>query len=137
MNKAIKITIANSAAIEAALHAVNGRATAHAYTAANEVVNASERGEMELEKLGLPKASRSGAFVKSCSGSRVANAYRGIRLGTVLTLERRSSAWYLVGVSQVTLKQEGGRDKLLVSQEQKDQLLARLADSLTVYKPAT
>ena len=61
MLKAIKITADNKTTIESALHDVNGRATAHAYTEFDELAYMVKAAEKKLEGLGIPKNMRKGA----------------------------------------------------------------------------
>lgn len=101
--KAIKITVENSAAIEAALAAVNGKATRHTYTTAGAILALADMGEIKLEKLGLPKAERAGARHISQSGSILPAAYQNVAITTRVVIERRSGAWWLVNVQKDAL----------------------------------
>jgi hypothetical protein len=99
--KPIKIT--DTAAITAALLAVNGKATAHTYTHAHQVAKIAEEAEAELEALSIPKKHRAGARYTAQSGSRLANAYKHVALTTCVTLTRNSTSWTVASVSQITL----------------------------------
>ena len=97
--KAIKITVENTAAIEAALKAVNGRAEAHTYTSAYSIIAMADRFGASLDKLGLPKGMRAGARYISQSGSVLPAAYKNTAITTRVMIERRSNAFWLVAVN--------------------------------------
>ena len=99
--KPIKIT--DTAAIDAALAEVNGKATAHTYTHAHQVAAIAEEAEAELEALSIPKKDRAGARYTAQSGSRLANAYKHGAITTGVTLTRNSTGWRVEKISQVTL----------------------------------
>lgn len=133
--KAIKITIAGGAAIEAALHDVNGRSTSHAYTKYDEIAAIATEAEKTLGEL-LYKKDYAGAVWRETSGSAVPNSYRGIRNGTAVTLERRSSDWYLVNVQQVPLfNHGGGRGRLTLTAAQDAAAIAKLKARYSVEQP--
>lgn len=94
-----KINDKNSAAIEAALTKANGKAFAHTFVNAEEIIQASMQAEAQLEKLALAKGSRSGATATANSGGSVANAYKYTRITTTAQMVRGSSAWFLTEVS--------------------------------------
>lgn len=124
MQKAIKITESNAAAIEAALKEVNGKAYSHTYNTATEIFALAQSSEKSLEKMGIAKARRSGAIVWSVSGEAVANSYKGTRLGTQIRLERRSSDWYLMEVTTARLWKEGGFTDLVLTKAQDEEAVA-------------
>jgi hypothetical protein len=102
MNKPIKICAENEAAIEAALRAVNGRASTHAWTLLSEIERVANRAERELEGLGIPKAERAGAVYSAESGGQLAKAYKYKATGTWIELTRRGAGWYLTDASGTT-----------------------------------
>lgn len=106
--KPLKIIEKNAAAIEAALLAVNGRAHDHAYTTFAEVAACAAAVELRLGILDLPVAMRAGARFTETSGASVPNAYKYPRTATSIRCERRTSGWYLVSASSVTIYQRGG-----------------------------
>ncbi len=132
----IKITEENSAAIEAALKAVNGRACQHAYTAYLDLEVMAEAAEKRLEKMGLPKSRRSGAAWSETSGAAVSNSYakKGFsRPATSVRLERRSSAWYLVSAIATTIGQQGGgAGRLILTKAQDEEVVRNLRESYSV-----
>ena len=133
MKLKIKVTEANRAKIEAALHEVNGKATRHAFTDFSEVEDVADFAELKLAELKLPKNLRAGAIWSETSGSPVANAYKGNRLGTKITLERISTGWALVSIKQATLHKEGGGvGHLALTRHQYDEAAKRVMAGVTV-----
>ena len=92
----IKIDSKNTAALEAALKNTNGKATAHTFGYASDLIYSSLQAEAQLDKLALKKGSRSGAIATANSGKSVANAYKYSRITSTATLVRGSSAWFLI-----------------------------------------
>lgn len=130
--KAIKVTAANAAAIETALATVNGKATAHAYTTAQEIIDLAERAESQLEGLGIIKSARSGAVLISGSGSAVPNSYKYSRTGTRIELQRKSSDWYLIGATQLTIFKSGGKTNLILTKAQDELAIAALRKQYSI-----
>jgi hypothetical protein len=131
--KAVAIRDENAIAIEAALHAVNGRARDHAYTSPGELSNVARTAEKQLEELRLPLKERIGARYLSISGAPVPNAYKGTRVGTALTLVRRASGWFLENVQRAVLYNSGGgRNRLTVTSAQDQGAVRRLRARYTV-----
>lgn len=95
----MKINIADTDAVRAALAAVNGRATAHAYTLPSQIAAVVDYAEGTLARLAVPKAARKGARYMSQSSGNLPNAYKYAARGTVVTLARGASAWFLVDVA--------------------------------------
>lgn len=132
----IKINEANKVAIEAALHAVNGKSRTHTYTELTEIVRLAERAEDALAKVGLPLKLRTGAAWTETSGDEVANAYKNNRAGTAVRLERRSTGWVLASAAKVTLyKEGGGMGRLSLTQTQADEATRRFRWQFSVIKP--
>jgi hypothetical protein len=120
MIKAIKITAENAGAIEAALANVNGRASAHTFTAFDQIEALALRGEEKLEELGIPKSARNGAIYDASSGGSVAKRYKSARLITLVQLQRKTAGWYLVAVGVATVWPSGytGKTGLTLTAEQ-------------------
>jgi hypothetical protein len=118
--KAVKITDKNADAIVAALAAVNGKATAHAWTYFGEIDYLARVAEKQLlDLIGSQKAAVGAAF-RATSGSKVANAYKYTRSGTAVTLERRSTGWFLVHAAEETLYPNTGGDRRLILTQAQD-----------------
>lgn len=124
--KAIKINEENKMKIENALKAVNGRSEAHAYTQASEIEAIAERAENELTCL-VYKKDAAGAEYVSISGDAVSASYRGMRNGTKIVIQRRSTGWYLIDAEAVLLyAQGGGKNRLYLTERQNDAAIAYL-----------
>ena len=95
----IKINDKNTAALEAALKNANGRATAHTFKFASDLIECARKAEAQLQSLGLAKGSRSGAIASANSGGRIANAYKYSRITSTVQMVRGSSAWFLIALS--------------------------------------
>jgi hypothetical protein len=96
--KPIKITTESHDAIEAALHAVNGRAVTHTFRFPSQILDLAEAAERGLINLGIPKVERAGARFVARSGEKLPSAYKYVAIGTHVTLLRRSGGWYLIHV---------------------------------------
>lgn len=116
--KPIKIDPANAEKIEATLKAVNGKAHEHAFTTFRAIDNLAEDAESALFRVLGAKKHFPGATYNAESGDSVATAYKYTRLGTVVVLERRSSAWYLTHVAQEKIWSSGGDRTLYLTPEQ-------------------
>ena len=95
----MKINLADTDAVRAALAAVNGRAERHAYTLPSEIAAVADDAERQLARLDVPKAARKGARYVSQSSGNLPNAYKYKAIGTVVTLARGASGWFLVDVA--------------------------------------
>lgn len=115
----IKISVQNAAAIEAALAGVNGRAAAHTFVAAEQVIRCAERAEAMLAALGLPAGARSGATSASVSGDALSRAYKYTRTITSITLTRGGTAWFLTdAAATVTWSREGSTTDVCLTESQ-------------------
>lgn len=94
----IKINDKNLALIQIALDKNNGKAVAHTFTHAGEIIRRASLAEAKLENLRLKKGSRSGAIATASSGGLVANAYKYTRITSTATMVRGSSAWFLTSL---------------------------------------
>ena len=95
----MKINIADTEAVRAALAAVNGRAERHAYTLPTEILAVAYDAERALERLDVPKAARKGARYVSQSSGNLPNAYKYKAIGTTVTLVRGAAGWFLADVA--------------------------------------
>ena len=136
--KPIKIAAQNSQQIVECLKSVNGRAHDHAYTDSSEIEYLADKAEAELERLGLPKTFRAGAIYRETSGNRVSNSYARkcfFRAATSVTLERRSTGWFLANVQRVDVGQQGcGEGRLSLTTAQSAEALVRFIRQYDVIK---
>ena len=134
--KAIKVIPANAAAIESALHAVNGHAREWTFTTYAEIEAMANVEERRLECRWIPKSARAGARLFARSGQTVANAYKSTRIATLVTLERRSSGWYLTRVAKTMIfPNQGGRRDVWLTPAQDAIAVAGLRREYSVLKP--
>lgn len=123
MNMNMKICIENKEKIEAALLAVNGRASVHCYTSYSDVEALIVPFVTRLERLGLTsKKLRVGAELLSVSGGSVAKSYnRGFSQAinaTSLRVRVCSSGFYLMSVTRECICPKGGDDQIILNKEQ-------------------
>jgi hypothetical protein len=123
--KAIKITAKNLLVIQAALVKVNGKACAHTFSA-GEIIDVAEHAEFELLNLMGNKKDAVGATVFARSGNKLPNAYKYSRQVNKITIERRSSGWWLVYVGcYETWDKSGSRSSLTLTAAQDAKAVAR------------
>lgn len=104
-----------------ALEAVNGKATAHTYTTAEEIRLVAKMAESQLEASGVPLADRSGCEIIATSGDAVANRYRHKRNATRVTLKRGSGAWYITEIVGVDIYPAGpGKPQIRLSDKARE-----------------
>jgi len=120
----IKIDEKNADKIEKALKSVNGRASEHAYTSSHDIISIAVQAERKVLSL-LPKKSASGACYSATSGQAVAKAYKWRRNGTKIVLCRGSKDWFLVDIWSVTLFEDGGSERLLLTDKQSAEAIER------------
>jgi hypothetical protein len=104
MKKAILLSKENYESISTELDAVMGRATTHAYTAA-DLLSFADQSEKRLERLGLTKKERLGVIVVYRSGTPTSNAYkRSARscLCTSVSIVRRTTGWFVTDIGKVS-----------------------------------
>jgi len=131
--KPIKITAANAFAINAALKEVNGRATQHTFSEAWEIDRLIAIADAELARINLPKVMHTGAKFVAISGEKVSNAYAKksrTRAATSVTLERHSTGWFLVDAKATEIWQQGGMHRLVLTEAQRDEAIARFRSTL-------
>ena len=137
MSKSIKVSKENAAAIEAVLHAANGKSYSHAYTSFAEIVGVANFAEQELTKLLGGKTNWTGATVHDRSGGELPNSYKYSRQCTAIKLERKSTGWFLSSASSVLAYKEAGKTSLVLTQKQDELAIAKLRKAYTVAKTAT
>lgn len=106
--KPLKIITQNKIALETALEAVNGKATAHTFTQASELQAAAYAAEISLAQLKLPLSARKGASVLITSGHKLPNAYKYKVKVTQAKLVRTATGWTLTELSSVEVWNGGG-----------------------------
>jgi hypothetical protein len=118
--KALKIELSNATAIEAELRLVNVRATAHSYTTFGEIKAIADRVESIVYEL-IGSKEIVGAVVTSKS----APSYKCKGVSTVVTLENRSTGWFLTAI-RIDAGADGGKEYLTLTAEQDALALERL-----------
>ena len=136
MNMKIKITESNESKIVEALKAVNGNATEHTYTTLGAIKGVMWRAERELESLGLLKKLWTGAKYVSDSGEAMPNAYKYSRKATQVTIQRFASGWFLTAVTDATIWNQKGKERLSLTETQDAEIVRRVRLRYTVAKPA-
>jgi len=137
--KPIKITRQNATAIEAALRAVNGMATAYTFSTYFEIEATAAEAERRLSELGIAKSRHVGSMFACTSGSAVPGAYAkkgALRVVTRIAIERRPAGWYLTKISRAEVFQLGRmRWPLYVTAAQRDEAWANVAAKFVVLQP--
>jgi hypothetical protein len=132
--KQIKISEANRDAIETALKAVNGKATAHTFVLFHEIESLAKAAEKETLRL-LAKGEAPGAIFTAVSGEETARSYSYARTATYVELLRRSAGWYLSAVAGCGVYCAGGCSNLVLTAAQDAQAVARFRKRYTVARP--
>ena len=125
--KQIKITRDNTDKLEQVLNNKQGRARVRRVEV-TDVLEAAERAEQVLIRLGLPVKMRPGAsLLLNLHAQNFARAYNGVPMTTYIHLTRRAAGWYLDGVS----RRECGnrRESWSLSAEQRDKITERFFDN--------
>ena len=136
--KPIRITESNAPAVEAALEAVNGRASTHAFTAYSEIAPLAVAAENAVLTLLDSQRHAVGARYVATSGAPVANRYDFKRRGTIATLERRATGWFLIAAEACDLyTTSGGRRRLLLTPAQDGRAGEVLRRRYSVIRPET
>ena len=130
--KAIKINAENFSAIKASLVAANGKACTHTFTTDEIIIIACAAEDEVIGLLGNKKDSI-GATVFARSGDKLPNAYKYGRQVNQITIERRSSGWWLVYIGCMgTLDKSAGKTRLTLTPEQDAKAVARFKKSYEV-----
>jgi len=131
----IKINESNIAAIQAAIEKANGKATAHTFTRASEIIDCAAAAEAQITALGIPKNERAGATARASSGSRLPNAYKYPRITTRITITRGASAWFLTELTTAdTWDKSAGGTYVTVTAAQDAIAIAKFRASYSVAK---
>lgn len=121
----MRININNTAKIDAALEAVNGRATSHTVTSASDVRRIAASAESRLAP--IAKARRRGASVAyRPSGPGKAYARKGHHVITTrITLERGASGWFLTGCERCEMWSDSPElFAIRVTPDQRDEIVS-------------
>lgn len=121
----MKIAITKIAAISAVLDQVQAKSKVRNMTAIDIICHAKSCDE-KLQKLGL--SERDSAKAIALFGyEKFANAYKFSPEGTVVGLQRGATGWFMV---QCSRRACNGRNRLTITDKQKELLTARLARQL-------
>ncbi len=96
------IRIEDTTAIEAALAAVNGRATTFTIKTAEQVARIVFKAEAILAN-SLTKAARTGARVSYTPAGPSTKSYKQNAVSTTIGLERRAAGWVLIAIDRATV----------------------------------
>jgi hypothetical protein len=116
--KSIKISNENLVPIQIALNAANGKSTAHTLCRSADVIDVANDAERRLTALVGSKKHMVGGKATYRSGEALPNAYKYPRHTTRLSIERRSSGWYLTDVVTFSEWRSAGGLSLFLTQEQ-------------------
>ena len=126
-----------NAATNAALAAVNGRASSFATTTHGEIWAVVEAIEKRLTATGLPRNAWKGITAKHVGPGPSANSYKYPAVATGITLERRSKDWILTDVARTSVyPKEAERLYILISPSQAEEIQKRAIGSFTVQAAA-
>jgi hypothetical protein len=119
MAKAIKVEYKNSAAIETALRAVNGKRDSHTFYLSHQIDRIAAEAEEKIAALSIAKKHRAGATYVAQSGEELPSAYKYGAATTTVTIVRKSGGWYITDIKSSTLypRSKPGRS-LHITQEQ-------------------
>jgi hypothetical protein len=114
----IKIVAENAEKIQTALNEANGKANAHTYNKASDVIDSAAYFETQVVGIVGSQKAAVGAIGTDRSGSQLPNKYQNSRIVTLLTMERTSSGWFLTDVQTVTAWKEAGKQVIKLTAEQ-------------------
>jgi len=103
MAKAIKVEYKNSAAIETALRAVNGKRDSHTFYLSHQIDRIAAEAEEKIAALSIAKKYRAGATYVAQSGEELPSAYKYAAATTTVTIARTSGGWYITDIKASTL----------------------------------
>ena len=112
----IPLTPANADKLTALLEDVNGKARAHTYNRASDLLALAEEAEASLDRAGVPKGRRKGATLAAVSGKTFTSAYQQLSrtyIATGVNLTRTGSGWTVIAIKRVDQwTSEGGIARL-------------------------
>ena len=128
----MKLNVNNTEKIEAALHAVNGMATAHTYNTQLDILDVCSVVGAKLEGWVGGRKNWRGARVVAISGERVARAYKYGRRATRVTLEFCTTGWLMTDAQAVNIYQHGGSVEIHLTRAQDNLAVCRLRDQYSI-----
>jgi hypothetical protein len=132
-NDNLSITIDNKTAIDQLLSIMNGKATKHTFTFAEQIIPIAKEAEDRIVQLGLPKSRRKDAIFTAISGSPVAKSYDAKRIANRIKMLRKKDHWVLVSVEKITIyPNQGGSRKLIVTKSQADYLIEKFSSQFCI-----
>jgi len=128
----VKIEAKNAEAITAAILEAEGRAKSFCLTA-DEILDVIARVENETALRYLQKGQHKGAVLRWAPSMSLPNSYKYTPSATAFTAERRSSGWFLTGVSRVSVNlKQSERMALTITQTQSDEIHSRIRSTYSV-----
>ncbi len=112
--------------VKDALKKVNGKSEAHTFICLDQLNEVVCDAEDKLESIGLAKKYRAGARYTAVSGGSVPSAYKYSRTATTITIERRSTGWFLVHANDLTIYKDSGKGLMSLTKAQDEQAIAAL-----------
>lgn len=129
----IKITEANRRAINILLGEINGKSWSH--TAFHKhIFDLAESSELQLEKFDIAKKDRNGAKASGMSGGNVPSSYKYSRIVNTYTIERGSSAWFLIAANKIDNWGNASKDQLILTPAQRDIAVSKFTAQFSVQK---
>ena len=129
----IKIKENNRAAIAAALAAANGKATAHTFNSASDIIAAAADAEAQLTALEVNKGDRAGVIACALSGGSVPNAYKYARTITRVTMVRGSADWFVTEAKSLELfSKKQGETHITLTPAQAAAVVAKFSTRFSV-----
>ena len=127
----IKITEANRVAINALLEKINGKSVSHTASAQN-IFDLAYLMEVRLDKFSIAKKDRGGAIASGMSGGNVPSAYKYSRIVNTYTIERGSSAWFLISIDKFQNWGNASKDQLSLTPAQRDIAVSKFTAQFSV-----
>ncbi len=110
--KAIKFDVKNAEKINAILDEVNGIAASHTYNKFTDMFADCNNQISRAENLVGGKKYAIGIKIIVESGDSVKSAYKYTRIGTSVTLECRSSGWFITNICRADIWAKGGQSSI-------------------------
>ena len=128
----MKIKITNTAKIDEALRAVNGKARSFTVQAA-DIHALSIAAEAKMARGGLTQKARVGAVLTHRPAGPSANSYRYAAISTKIELTKTTGGWWLTGVERASVwPKESAQSVVSVSQTVADTIALNSLDGFRV-----